>query len=288
MAIKRIPKTSIKFRTSYDKSAYEIMHYKVNQVLNTFDTSFSRGFNVFMILLIIVSTVIFVLDTMSYFDKYEQLFNQLEAVIAILFTVEYILRLWVAPSPKYKYVFSIFAIFDFLAFMPFYLGFLPLGFLRTFRMVRMLRVLRTLRFLKLSRGLGHKLTKAEKEAGAFRVEMQILSIGVFTVWLIFSGIMYTIEHGAGTKGFDDIPSAMWYVIVTITTVGYGDVYPATAMGKIVAAFIMVSGIGIISTLTSIIGKEMMTRLSVNEQTLEEAPAEEGEEEVPVKRSKRKA
>jgi voltage-gated potassium channel len=242
-----------------------------DQVLNTFNTPFARFFNVFMIILIIISTIIFVLDTIPELDFLNIFFSQLEAVVAIIFTFEYVLRVWVAPRPKHKYIFSLFSIFDLAAIVPFYFGYLPLGFLRTFRMLRMLRVLRVLRLLKLSRHLTSKLSDAEKQANAFRVEMQILAIGFVTVWLIFSGIMYAVENPASTKGFESVPSTMWYVIVTITTVGYGDVYPGTALGKIIAGMIMLSGIGVLGTLTGIIGKAMMAKLSINTETLEGQP-----------------
>ncbi len=253
-------------------SAWARIHNTTDQILNTFDTRIARWFNVFMIFLIVGSTVFFVMDSMAYFDPYKVLMEQCEAIIAILFTVEYVLRIWVAPRPKYKYVFSLFAIFDLLAILPFYLGYLPLGFLRTFRMIRMLRVIRVLRVVRLMK-LERQISKEEKEKNAFAVEMQILAIAFITVWLIYSAIMYEIEGPAGTKGFESVLSAMWYVIVTITTVGYGDVYPVTAIGKIFASIIMLSGIGMLGTLTGIIGKAMMSKLSINQKTLEEEERE---------------
>lgn len=251
------------------KTALEHIKESLNTVLNTFDTATARVFNIVMIVLIIISTGIFVLDTLAYFDPWQKLFDQLEAIVAILFTAEYVLRVWVAPKPKWKFVGSVYGIFDLLAIAPFYLGFAPIGFLRSFRMIRMLRVLRVLRLLKLSRQAGQMLTEKERHARAFQIEMQIFAIAVITVVLIFAGIMYAIENPNNSPGFQNIPSAMWYVIVTITTVGYGDIVPSTVMGKIVAAFIMLSGTGFLGILTGIIGKAMLTQFAIDEKNLNE-------------------
>lgn len=245
----------------------------VSTLLNTVDTPAARIVNVIIVLFIVLSAVIFICDSISALDSWQGVFNQFEAGISIFFTIEYVLRLWIAPKPKYKYVFSLFALIDLLSILPFYLVFIPFSFFKTIRLIRIIRVLRTLRLLKLSRQMKQKLSETERKASAFKVEMQILAISMITIILIFSSVMYVIESAAGTKGFEDVLTSMWYVMVTITTVGYGDVVPATIMGKVVACFIMLSGIGLIGTLTGIIGKEMMARLAINTAALDEAGQE---------------
>jgi voltage-gated potassium channel len=184
-------------------------------------------------------------------QEYGNLLYILEWVFTILFTIEYLLRIYCIGKPL-GYVKSFFGIIDFLAILPTYIGlFFPST--RYFTVVRILRVLRIFRVLKFVQYLG----AAKTLLSALRQSRRKITVFIFTVLtlvVIFGSLMYIIE--GEENGFTSIPRSIYWAIVTLTTVGYGDISPNTPLGQTFAAFIMILGYGIIAVPTGIVTAEL--------------------------------
>ncbi len=207
--------------------------------------------------LIIINVVFLILETVPELDAtYREFFWNFELFSVSIFTTEYFARLWsIVENPKFKHPFwgrlrysiSPIAIFDLLAFLPFYLPFfhVDLMFLRTVRMFRLLRIFKVARYL-------HALNYVT-DVMVERAEELLISLTFMLFMLIvLSGIMYNIEHAAQPDKFSSIPQTMWWTIITLTTVGYGDVYPITALGKVFAAITAIVGLGMFAIPTAIL------------------------------------
>lgn len=200
----------------------------------------SRGFSILIQLFILASAVVFAFDSgRPTPDPYERYFEVLDIGFLILFTVEYILRIWGAPK-KREFVFSFFGIVDLLAILPAMLFLLP-----QFRMLRILRFLRIFRILKATRFIlaVDRLTTALDDVKRELAALVILSL--MLVYLAACGIHY-FEKDTQPEAFGSIFGSMWWAIVTLTTIGYGDVYPVTVGGKIFATLVALVGVGIIA------------------------------------------
>ena len=216
------------------------------------NTTAGKVFDVTLLLLIIFSIIVVMLDSMRiYNQQYATLFHVLEWTFTILFTIEYILRLISIKKP-WLYVFSFLGIIDLLAIIPSYLSIFFLG-------AQSLLVLRALRFLRIFRifKLTHFLTEIQFLKIAILGSLKKISIFMLVVLslvIILGSIMYLVEKGR--NGFNSIPESIYWAIVTITTVGYGDISPVTPLGKFIASVIMLIGYGIIAVPTGIITTEM--------------------------------
>ena len=223
-----------------------------SEVIFGHDTPAGRFFDVILLTLIILSVLIVVLESVrSIRDAYGFYFQVAEWTVTSLFTVEYVARLLSAEDAK-RYATSFSGIVDLLAIAPIYLSLLFAG-AHSFAVVRSLRLLRVFRILKLTEYVG--------EAAVLRVALQesvrkitVFIFAVFTIVIIVGALMYQIEGEA--HGFTSIPTAMYWAIVTITTVGYGDILPQTVTGRILASLLMIIGYGIIAVPTGIVTFEL--------------------------------
>jgi len=216
------------------------------------DTRIGKLFDITLIVLILVSILVVILESVnSLQDNFGLIFKYLEWFITIVFTIEYIVRLWIVRHPI-KFVFSFFGIIDFLAFLPSYLGLVITG-TQGLMVIRALRLLRIFRVLKLNRYINESnyLIQALK---ASRYKISIFLYAVLMIIIIVGAIMYLVE--GEQNGFDSIPRSMYWVIVTITTVGFGDIVPHTTMGQFIASFIMILGYAIIAVPTGIVSAEI--------------------------------
>jgi voltage-gated potassium channel len=209
-------------------------------------------FDGLLLILIVFNLLLVALESVrSISEKYAFYLDVAEWIITALFTIEYAARLLSTPDAR-RYATSFFGFVDLLAIAPVYLSVL-FGFAHSFTVVRSLRLLRVFRILKLSEYLG--------EAAALGVALResarkiiVFLVGVLAIVTIVGTLMYEIEGEA--NGFTSIPTAMYWAIVTVTTVGYGDISPRTVVGRILASFLMIVGFGIIAVPTGIVSFEL--------------------------------
>jgi voltage-gated potassium channel len=214
-------------------------------------TPAGKLFDIVLLIAILYSIVIVMLESVkSYNDQYHTFFNISEWVVTILFTIEYILRIICVQQPK-KYIFSFYGIVDLLSTLPKYLSFFILDtqFLAVFRALRLLRVFRILKLIRFV-GEANNLTRALKQS---RSKIFIFMFFVLIISIILGTIMYLVE--GPENGFKSIPQSIYWCIVTLTTVGFGDITPQTPLGQMLATLIMIIGYGIIAVPTGIISAE---------------------------------
>jgi voltage-gated potassium channel len=216
------------------------------------NTVAGKAFDVALLILIISSIVVVMLDSIkSYHNQYGQIFFVMEWIFTGLFTLEYMLRLISIKRPL-RYVISFFGFIDLLAIIPSYLSIFFVG-AQSLLVLRALRLLRVFRIFKLT----HFLTEIEFLKTALITSLKkitIFMLVVLTLVIILGSIMYLVEKGE--NGFISIPDSIYWAIVTITTVGYGDIAPVTPTGKFIASIMMFIGYGIIAVPTGIITTEM--------------------------------
>ncbi len=216
------------------------------------DTWGGRLFDVLLIGAIILSVIVVMFESVAKVRaEHGDLLLVLEWSFTVLFTVEYIIRLWISPSRR-GYATSFFGVIDLMAIVPTYLSlFLPGA--QFLLVIRLLRILRIFRILK----LVHYLSEATELAMALRSSRRKITVFIFTVLtlvVILGSLMYLIE--GGKNGFTSIPKSVYWAIVTLTTVGYGDISPTTNLGQTLAAMIMILGYGIIAVPTGIVTVEI--------------------------------
>ncbi|MCK0177742.1 ion transporter [Flavobacteriaceae bacterium S0862] len=214
------------------------------------DNKLSKWFAFFIQALILLSLVTFSVETLPNLKPQTQTaLRAIEIFCVVVFTIEYILRIYVADS-KPKFIFSFFGLIDLVAILPFYLSF---GVdLRSLRALRFLRLFRILKLVRYNRAMNHfaRAIKSAKE--------EILLFIVITLMLIyFSAVgIYYFENEAQPEHFTSIFDSLWWAIITLTTVGYGDVYPITVGGKVFTFFILMIGLGIVAIPTGIISSAL--------------------------------
>lgn len=226
---------------------------KIFDVIFGYESRHGKLFDLILIILIITSVTAVLLDSVeSFHQRYGDILYFLEWSFTILFTIEYALRLY-SSEEKRDYIFSFYGLIDLISILPTYIAFLfpSAAYLAV---VRIMRVLRIFRILKLFRYMGEANLLYSALVHARR-KIVVFLFSVVTLVIIFGAIMFIIE--GPEHGFDSIPKAIYWAIVTITTVGYGDISPQTGLGQFVAAIAMISGYAIIAVPTGIIGAELM-------------------------------
>jgi voltage-gated potassium channel len=213
----------------------------------------AKAFDVILIIAILTSVAVVMLDSVSRFQaQYGELLIRLEWIFTILFTIEYALRLMTARDVR-RYAFSFYGLVDLFSVLPTYLGLiLPGG--QYLIVIRILRVLRIFRVLKLAQYVGEAnlLTQALRES---RYKITVFVFTVMTIVAVVGSLMYLIE--GPESGFTSIPRGVYWAVVTLTTVGYGDIAPASAVGQGLAAVVMIMGYGIIAVPTGIVTAELV-------------------------------
>lgn len=233
--------------------AYSKWRSRLHEILYEADTKAGRIFNIALFFVIIASIIFVMLETVHEIDaKYHRFLDLAEWIITILFTIEYIARIITVKRPS-KYIFSFYGIIDLLATIPKYLSFLFVGS-QSLVALRALRLLRVFRILKLARYIGES-TNLTRALRLSRAKILIFMLFMFILCIILGTIMYLVE-GDQNSGFTSIPRSVYWAIVTLTTVGYGDIAPATALGQFIASFIMLMGYAIIAVPTGIVTAEM--------------------------------
>ncbi len=226
---------------------------RLHEVIFEADTPSGKVFDVALLWLIVLSVLTVLLETVPEFQaQYQVQFKCAEWVFTGLFTLEYLLRL-IAVRKPWQYATSFFGVVDLLAILPTFIGLLVPGseslrVIRILRLLRMFRVLKLVGFLEEARGLQAALRATKKRILVF------LSV-VLALVTIIGTLMYIIEDGQ--SGFTSIPRSIYWAIVTVTTVGYGDIAPATVLGQMLASVMMIIGYSIIAVPTGILGMAMV-------------------------------
>ncbi|MBT8257897.1 MAG: ion transporter [Bacteroidia bacterium] len=226
---------------------------KLHEIIYEADTPIGRTFDFILLIAILASILFVMLESVEYVDnKYHEFLNVAEWVITILFTIEYIVRIVAIKKPS-KYIFSFYGIIDLLSTIPKYLSLFFVGS-QSLVALRALRLLRIFRILKLARYIGES-TYFVRALKVSRAKILVFLSFVLILCIILGTIMYLVESGEGS-GFTSIPRSVYWAIVTLTTVGYGDIAPATAVGQLIASAIMILGYSIIAIPTGIVSAEM--------------------------------
>jgi len=219
------------------------------------DTRLGKLFDIILLALILGSTFIIMMESVPKLDKkFHTTFIIAEWIISIFFTIEYCLRIAVIKNKK-CYLFSFFGVIDFLSLVPFFLSFFfPVTkYFLIFRMLRMLRVFRVFNLLDFMND-GSVIVRALRNSSR-KIYIFLLFLIIFSV--IVGSMMFMVE--GGRPGFETIPQSIYWAVVTVTTVGYGDVSPITPMGKFFAVILMLAGYSIIAVPTGIVTAEMRNK-----------------------------
>lgn len=224
---------------------------KLHEIIYEADTPTGRTFDILLLVVIVLSIVLVMLETIPGLnERYYWEFYTAEWIITAIFTIEYILRIIVIKRPS-KYIFSFYGIVDLLSTLPTYIAILGGGHNLLFA-VRALRLLRIFRILKITRYVGesNKLLIALRHS---RAKILVFLYAVIILCVITGTVMYLVE--GPENGYTSIPTGIYWSIVTLTTVGFGDIHPITPLGKFIASVIMITGYGIIAVPTGIVTSE---------------------------------
>jgi voltage-gated potassium channel len=238
----------------------QTLRERIHEIIFEADTFAGKLFDLILLVMIVLSVVVLMLDTVPSLNlKYGKLFNIFEWIVTVFFTIEYFLRLYSVLKPI-KYIKSFFGIIDILATCPKYLEFFIPG-LNSLMIIRVLRLLRIFRIFK----LDGFLNQANFLLVSIKESLRKISIFLFFIVLmvtVFGSILYVVEHNENPS-FDSIPNSIYWAIVTITTVGYGDISPVTPLGKFIASIIMIAGYAVIAVPTGIVTSGMINNFKKN-------------------------
>ena len=229
---------------------------RLHEIIFETDTRAGKAFDIVLLMLISMSVVTVMLESVESFERVNRSFlAQLDWAFTIVFTIEYVLRIIAVHRPR-AYVLSFFGIVDLLSILPTYLS---LFFVHTqaLTVIRALRLLRIFRILK----LGNYLSESQVITKSLAASQRKISVFLFAILLIVTiigAIMYVIE-GDTNEGFASIPLAIYWAIVTLTTVGFGDITPKTALGQFISAIVMILGYAVIAVPTGIVSAEMASQ-----------------------------
>lgn len=233
----------------------EPLKHKLYVIIFESDTRAGKMFDVALICSILFSIIIVTLESLQGLPSYlDTPFIVIELILTVFFTLEYITRIYCSPSPR-KYIFSFFGIIDLLATLPLYLAFFLPGarhllVIRAFRLIRVFRVFKLFNFWMEGEILLRSIRESSKKIAVFFLFVVILVTSIGT-------LMYMIEGSQTSTQFSNIPNSIYWAIVTMTTVGYGDITPVTPLGKFLSACVMLLGYTIIAVPTGIVSVSMM-------------------------------
>lgn len=236
---------------------------KLYRIIFHVDTFLGKVFDIFLLLLIFLSIIILSLESVQKIKlTYGHLLSSTEWVITILFTVEYVLRVVTSEKP-WNYIKSFWGIIDFLSILPTYIAIFVTG-TQYFTIIRSLRLMRIFRVLNLSAFENESRILGKALRDSFR-KIEIFLYTVIVMVIIIGTLMYYVE--GAENGFSSIPKSIYWAIVTLTTVGYGDISPQTGVGQFLASVIMIVGYAIIAVPTGIVSAEMVKAKAENTKKL---------------------
>ncbi len=239
--------------TEPKRRAHHELRERLHEVIFEADTPAGKTFDIVLLFAILISVIIVMLDTVpAIHEEHWRLLLGIEWVFTILFTIEYLLRLYCVYRP-WKYATSFFGVVDLLAVIPTYLSLILAGsqfliVIRALRLIRIFRVFKIVSYMRQGRGIAVAIRRSIPKLVIFIMFVLLLVI-------VFGSVMYLVE-GQFNPEFDSIPRAIYWAIVTITTVGYGDISPMTVTGQFLAALMMLVGYAFIAVPTGIVSVEL--------------------------------
>lgn len=239
----------------------------LHEVIYEADTPMGKLFDVLLLIFIVLSVFLVALESVPSIDEvYKDWFHWAEWVITILFSFEYLLRIIAVRNP-FRYIFSFYGIIDLLSTLPKYIAIIFTG-TQSLIALRALRLLRVFRILKLTRYIGES-NSLMRALRASKAKILVFMFGVLILCVIFGTVMYLVE--SDESGFTSIPRSIYWCIVTLTTVGYGDIAPVTNLGQFIAALIMIMGYGIIAVPTGIVTAEFSSSRKTTDSNTQVCP-----------------
>jgi len=234
----------------------------IHEIIFEADTPAGKYFDIILMVFIVASVIVVMLESISELNiRYSQIFFVLEWAFTIFFTIEYLLRIYCVYQPK-KYMTSFFGIVDLLAIIPTYLSLVISG-THYLLVIRALRLLRVFRIFKLANFLKESST-IMSALKASRPKITVFLFFIVLMVTIIGSVMYLIESG-NDSSFTSIPRSIYWAVVTLTTVGYGDIAPQTEMGQFLAAIVMILGYAVIAVPTGIVSAEMVSQTDASKK-----------------------
>ena len=237
---------------------------KIHEIIFEADTFWGKLFDLVLLVLILLSVAAVMLESVQYYHvRYHHLLVPFEWTLTVFFTIEYLLRIISVQRPL-KYIFSFYGVVDLVSFLPSYFGLFffsesiaSIQTIRTIRLLRVFRILKLIRYVKEANSLKRALK-------ASRQRIIVFLMAVLAIATIMGTIIYLIEDPK--DGFTSIPRSIYWAIVTLTTVGYGDISPQTGLGQFFASIIMILGYAIIAVPTGMISVELALSEKMNTQS----------------------
>jgi voltage-gated potassium channel len=227
---------------------------RLHDIIFEADSPVGKWFDIILLILIMLSVITVAAETIpGLSEKYGKIFFVLEWFFTVLFTLEYILRIYTVDNPK-KYITSFYGLVDLFSILPTYLSLIVVG-THSLVIIRLLRLLRVFRIFK----MGQFMKQGDMIIKALRASYTKITIFLYFIVLIvciFGAVMYVVE-GSTNPGFDSIPRSIYWSIVTLTTVGFGDIIPKSTLGQFLSAVLMVLGYAVIAVPTGIVSSEMI-------------------------------
>lgn len=240
----------------------------MHEVIFEADTPAGKTFDLLLLVMIVISIVTVMLESVpSIGEKYDAELNIMEWGITIIFSLEFVARVLCVGKP-WKYVFSFYGLVDLLSILPGYLGLFVSG-TNSLSVIRSLRLLRIFRILKLVQFIG-EANLLIRSLKASRAKIIVFMFFVLSITFILGSLMYIVE--SPESGFTSIPRSIYWAIVTLTTVGYGDIAPDTDLGQFIASVIMLTGYAIIAVPTGIISAEIAKQDTAQKPTTQSCPS----------------
>ena len=237
--------------------------HKIHEIIFEADTPAGKAFDLALILCILASVTAVMLDSVAAIRaNHGHLLLTVEWTFTLLFTLEYLVRIYISPRPS-RYVFSFYGLVDLLSIIPTYLAVFIAGanYLLIIRLLRVLRIFRIMKLVRYSAEAGFLL----RALYSARRKISVFFLGVLVLSTVFGCLMFVVE--GPENGFTSIPKSIYWTIVTITTVGYGDITPSTILGQFISTLAMLTGYSIIAIPTGIVSVEMMNEANREREAL---------------------